>query len=186
MTDHPVLIFILSATVIKWIYLDVTSCLLTLTSITLVQREVSSELLSVILTSQEGACLGSGLVRVSDASSRSRTKMTGHSQGNILKIVRINLFNFFIPSNKVTLAVSSLVSIDRSSSGYGISKGIYVCVGEILSLNDFMASFIVTFLPDAKTFLSTRLERFDANSDAKSRVSKNPLFYINGPLLILW
>ena len=128
MTDHPVLIFILSATVIKWIYLDVTSCLLTLTSITLVQREVSSELLSVILTSQECACLGSGLVRVSDASSRSRTKMTGHSQGNILKIVRINLFNFFIPSNKVTLAVSSLVSIDRSSSGYGISKGIYVCV----------------------------------------------------------
>ena len=128
MTDHPVLIFILSATVIKWIYLDVTSCLLTLTSITLVQREVSSELLSVILTSQEGACLGSGLVRVSDASSRSRMKMTGHSQGNILKIVRINLFNFFIPSNNVTLAVSSLVSIDRSSSGYGISKGIYVCV----------------------------------------------------------
>ena len=58
--------------------------------------------------------------------------------------------------------------------------------GGILSLNDFMASFIVTFLPDAKTFLSTRLERFDANSDAKSRVPKNPLFYINGPLLILW
>ena len=128
MTDHPVLIFILSATVIKWIYLDVTSCLLTLTSITLVQRLDSSELLSVILTSQECACLGSGLVRVSDASSRSRMKMTGHSQGNILKIVRINLFNFFIPSNNVTLAVSSLVSIDRSSSGYRISKGIYVCV----------------------------------------------------------
>ena len=55
--------------------------------------------------------------------------------------------------------------------------------GGILSLNDFMASFIVTFLPDAKTFLSIRLERFDANSDVKSRVSQNPFFYI---LLILW
>ena len=68
---------------INWIYLDVTSCLLTLTSVTLVKREVSSELLSVILTSKDGACLGPDLVIVSDASSRCRTKMTGHSLGKL-------------------------------------------------------------------------------------------------------
>ena len=75
---------------IKWIYLDVTSCLLTLTSLTLVQIELSLEPLSVILTSKEGACLGPALIRVGD-----------------FYIVRINFLNFFIPSNKVTLAVSS-------------------------------------------------------------------------------
>ena len=46
---------------------------------------------------------------VSDCRTRYKTKMTGHSQGNFLGIVRINLFNLFIPDNKVTLAASSLV-----------------------------------------------------------------------------
>ena len=55
MTDHPVFIFILSANV-NQMYLP--GCLLTLTSVTRAQREVSSELLSVILTSKEGSCLG--------------------------------------------------------------------------------------------------------------------------------
>ena len=63
--------------------MDLPGCLLTLTSVTLVQREVSSELLSVILTSKDGACLGTDLVIVSDASCRCRTKMTGHSLGKL-------------------------------------------------------------------------------------------------------
>ena len=42
--------------------MDLPGCLLTLTSVTLVQREVSSELLSVILTSKEGSRLGPAIV----------------------------------------------------------------------------------------------------------------------------
>ena len=38
--------------------MDLPGYLLTLTSVTLVQREVTSELLSVILSSKEGSCLG--------------------------------------------------------------------------------------------------------------------------------
>ena len=58
-------------------------CLLTLTSVSLVKGEVSSELFSVILTSKDGACLGPDLVIGSGASSRCRTKMTGHSLGKL-------------------------------------------------------------------------------------------------------
>ena len=76
----------------KWIYLDVTLCLLTLTLLTLVQIEVNSEPLSVIHTCKEGLCIGPGLVRMSDASSRSRTKMSGHSHGKLLGHIQDQLF----------------------------------------------------------------------------------------------